>query len=119
MVGDHRLRLVIFQEGGGLWTVRGLEHDVLGEAGTIGQAVRAVIRLVEAHSDFDMRHNLSPLTAFRPAPQTYWHAFRGGTPLSLTQLGVAPPSDWDISLVFAGRRPVQWPARASTYAAAC
>jgi hypothetical protein len=119
MVHDHRLRLVIFQEGAGLWTVRGLEHDLLAEARTIGQAVRAIIRLVEAHADFDTRHNLSPLTAFRPAPQSYWNAYRTGTPLSLTQLGVAPPAEWDITLAFAGRRPVDAPSRAAYASAAC
>jgi hypothetical protein len=106
---DRRLRVVIFQEGPGVWVVRGLEHELLAEARTIGGAVRATIKLVEAHASFDSRHNLRPLAAFRPSPQTYWNAYHSGTPVSLTQLGVTSPPGWNISVAFAHRRPDRQP----------
>ena len=102
---EQRLRLVIFQEAPGLWLVRGLEHDVVAEARTIGEVVRAVVRMVQAHTAFDIRHNHTPLCAFRPAPQDCWNAFAAGTPVSLTQLGVTPPPEWDICAAVAHRQP--------------
>src|SRR5207249_4072947 len=35
---DRRLRVLMFQEGPGVWMVRGLEHELLAEARTIGSA---------------------------------------------------------------------------------
>jgi hypothetical protein len=99
----RRLRLVIIQETAGVWVVRGLEHDVVVEGRSIGAAVRAATSLVEAHTAFDARHDLTPLSAFPPAPPDYWRAYGAGTPLSLTQLGVAQPEGWEICAAFAHR----------------
>src|SRR5207302_5697826 len=92
---DRRLRVLMFQEGPGVWMVRGLEHELLAEARTIGGAVRAAIKLVEAHASFHSPHHLRPLAAFRPSPQTYWDAYHSGTPAPLTQLGGSPPPAWN------------------------
>jgi hypothetical protein len=100
-----RLRLVIFQEAPGLWLARALEHDLSAEARTIGEGVRALLRLVDAHTAFDRRHAHPPLSAFPPAPQAYWNAYAGGMELSLAQLGVAISTEWDIHVAFATRRP--------------
>jgi hypothetical protein len=100
-----RLRLVIVQETPGIWLARGLEHDVVAEARSIGGAVRAAVGFVQAHTAFDRRHQLAPLTAFPPAPPNYWNAYSGGTALSLTQLGVTPPTGWDIRAAVAHRDP--------------
>ena len=100
-----RLRLVIFQEAPGLWLARGLEHDLSAEARSIGEGVRALLRLVDAHTAFDQRHAHAPLSAFPPAPQVYWNAFAGGMEVSLAQLGVALSDDWDVHVAFATRRP--------------
>ena len=77
------LHVLLFQETPGLWIGRGLEHDVLAEAPTIGEALRAIVRLVEAHTAFDCRHRRAPLSAFGAAPQSWWTAFTSGTPLTL------------------------------------
>src|SRR5438034_452811 len=79
-----RLRLVVFQEEPGLWLVRGLEHDLGAEARTIGEAIRAAMQFVQAHTAFDVRHDHLPLAAFPPAAQKYWNAFATGTPVSLS-----------------------------------
>jgi hypothetical protein len=115
-----RLRLVIFQEAPGLWLVRGLEHDLGAEARTIGEAVRAAMRFVEAHTAFDIRHDHLPLAAFPPAAQRYWNAYATGTPVSLTQFGIVAPAEWDIQASFATRivrmeRPVIRAASASSF----
>jgi len=52
-----------------------------------------------------MRHDLLPLQAFPPAPPSYWQAYRAGTPLSLTQLGIEQPDGWEISAAVSNRRP--------------
>ncbi|HEX3701798.1 MAG TPA: hypothetical protein VHU82_00610 [Vicinamibacterales bacterium] len=104
-MASHRLRFVIFQEAPGLWLARGLEHDLTAEAATIGQALRAVLRIVQAHIAFDVRHAHRPLCAFLPAPQKYWNAYASGTMVPLAQLGISAPPDWDIQAAFAARRP--------------
>ena len=101
----QRLRFVIVHETPGVWLVRGLEHDVVVEGRSIGVAVRAAISFVQAHNAFDVRHDLMPLSAFPPAPPSYWQAYGAGTPLSLTQLGITPPDDWEICAAVAHRRP--------------
>ena len=101
----RRLRIVIVQDTPGVWLVRGLEHDVVVEGRSIGAAVRAAISLLQAHNAFDLRHDLMPLSAFPPAPPKFWQAYGAGAPLSLTQLGITPPADWEICAAVAHRRP--------------
>ena len=103
----RRLRLVIFHDGPRVWRARGLEHDFVVEARTIGDVVRMAVRLVEAHTAFDLRHRHIPLTAFLPAPERCWK--RGnmtGTPVSLTELGVVFPDDWELCAAVSYRHPV-------------
>lgn len=100
-----RLRLVVFQEEPGLWLVRGLEHDLGAEARTIGEAIRAAMQFVQAHTAFDRRHDYPPLAAFPPAAQKYWNAYETATPVSLNQLGIVPNPDWLIEAAFATRCP--------------
>lgn len=101
----QRLRLVIFQDEPGLWLARGLEHDLTAEGSTIGQAIRSIARFVQAHSEFDLRHNHLPLSAFPPAAQTYWNAYAAGTTVQLEPLGIVPPAGWEIQAAFATRLP--------------
>ena len=98
---SKRLRLVIFQHAPGVWIVRGLEHDLGAEARSVGEAVRAAMRFVQAHTAFDIRHDHAPLSAFPPSPQKYWNAFAAGTALPLDQLGINGLAEWDIQVAFA------------------
>jgi hypothetical protein len=102
---QHRLSLVVYQDVPGVWVGRSLEHDLTVEGRSVGETVRALLRLIEAHTAFDARHDRLPLSAFRPAPQGCWNAFSAGTPISLTQLGVITPPRWDISVAIARHRP--------------
>ena len=103
------LHVVLFQDMPGVWIGRGLEHDVLAEAHTIGEALRAIVRLVEAHTAFDHRHHRAPLSAFSAAPQSCWNAFTSGTPLTLAQLGIDQPHVCQIVAAIAHRRPMAIP----------
>jgi hypothetical protein len=114
-----RIRFVVFQDAPGWWTVRGLEHDLSAEARTIGQAVRSVMRLVQAHADFDVRHDHAPLSAFPPAAQSYWNAYAAGTPVSLMQLGIEAPAGWDMQAAFATRLPTDRLYSSSPLSARC
>jgi hypothetical protein len=77
---------------------------VLVEGRSIGTAVRAALSFVQAHTEFDQRHDYAPLSAFPPAPQSYWQAYAAGTPVSLIQLGVAAPAGWAIQTAIAPGR---------------
>ena len=99
------LHVLVFQEMPGVWVGRALEHDIRTEAGSIGAAVRAVVRLVDAHTAFDQRHNRPPLSAFGAAPQSCWRVFQLGTPLPLSQVGVDHPLQWQVIAAVAHRRP--------------
>ena len=103
--GHYQLRLVAFQEAPGRWVARGLEHDIVAEAHTIGECVRAIMRLVETHTAFDLRHQHPPLSAFPPAPQRCWNFHRTGIPVPLDQLGIVPPLDWDVHVAVSSRNP--------------
>ena len=109
-----RLRFVIFQEAPGLWLARGLEHDVTAEARTIGQAIRAAVRIVHAHVAFDARHAHAPLSAFPPAPQRSWNAYTTGTSVPLADLDIVAPPEWNIEAAFAAPRLTFGRARATT-----
>src|SRR5262245_56399918 len=102
---ELRLRVVIYQDVPGLWVGRGIEHDLTAEGRTIGETVRSVLKMAQAHAAFDARHARAPLSAFRPAPQAYWNAYHAGTPLPLDQLGLAAPGNWHISVAIARHRP--------------
>ena len=101
----NRLRLVIFQDAPGSWQARGLEHDLAAEGPTIGQAVRALARMMRAHAEYDQRHNHPPLVAFPPSAQRYWNAFNTGTAVPVASLGVTPPDGWLFQAAFATRLP--------------
>jgi len=103
----RRLSLVIVQEAPGFWLARGLEHDIVAEGRTIGAALRAAVRLIEAHTAFDIRHAHRPLEAFRAAPQSCWNAHTAGTPVSLVQMDVAAPVGWEICAAIAHSRPTR------------
>jgi hypothetical protein len=103
----HHLSLVVYQDVPGIWVSRAIEHDLRVEGRTLGETVRALLRMVQAHAAFDSRHARAPLSAFRPAPQTCWNSFSGGIPIPLSQLGAVPPSNWNISVSLARQRPAE------------
>ena len=107
LTNGRRLRLVVYQDVPGVWVGRGIEHDLTAEGRSIGETVRAVLRMVQAHTQYDTRHQRPPLSAFRPAPQACWNAFKCGTQVPLEQLGALPPASWEVSVAIARHRPTQ------------
>ena len=103
----QRLSLVVYQDIPGVWVGRGIEHDLTAEGRSIGETVRALLRMIQAHTAFDTRHDRVPLSAFRPAPQACWNAFSGGTPIPLSQLGALPPPYWEVTVAIAHHRPTE------------
>jgi hypothetical protein len=70
-----RLRVVIFPESVRAWTARSLEHDIAAGGTTAEAALDTLLRIVQAHAAFDLRHGRPPLSAFAAAPALYWSAF--------------------------------------------
>jgi hypothetical protein len=99
------LQLVVYQEAADVWVARGLQHDLMAEARSIGAAVRALTQLIQSHTAAALRHDQTPLASIRAATQGYWNAFATGTSVSLQQLGIVSPDHWAIRLAVAHRRP--------------
>jgi hypothetical protein len=104
---QNRLSLVVYQDVPGVWVSRGIEHDLTAEGRSIGETVRALLRMVQAHAAYDARHARPPLSAFRPAPQSCWNAFSGGIPVALSELGALEPPHWTIAVAIARHRPTE------------
>ena len=82
----------------------GWNINVIVEGRSVGTAVRAAVGFVEAHTAFDKRHDLTPLSAFPPSPSKPWDAYGAGSPVALSQLGINAPAGWDICAAVAHRR---------------
>src|SRR5262245_582997 len=100
---SHRLRLVVFHDGPRIWRARGLEHDFVVEARTFGDAVRMALQLVETRTAFEVGQGHVPLTGRPPAPNRAWNAYMTGIPVSLAELGLGCPEDWEVCVAVAYR----------------
>jgi hypothetical protein len=107
LVTGNRLSVVVYQDTPGVWVGRGIEHDLAAEGRTIGETVRAVVRMIHTHAAVDERHDRAPLSAFRPAPQSCWNAFSAGAAVPLSQIGALPPAHWEIAVAIARTRPAE------------
>jgi hypothetical protein len=70
-----RLTVVVFPESSRWWIARSLERDIAAAGRTAESALDSIVKIAQAHIDFDMRHGREPLSAFAPAPRPYWMAF--------------------------------------------
>jgi phosphoribulokinase len=77
------LRIVVFPETHRIWTARALEHDLAARGRTVEAAIDTLVRLIQAHVEYDCRHNRKPLSAFAAAPKVYWTAFDRAAELPL------------------------------------
>lgn len=77
------LRILIFPETSRTWTARLLQHDLAAGGRTMEGALDTLLKVVQAHVAFDLRHGLKPLSAFEAAPRPYWKAFAGATRVNL------------------------------------
>jgi hypothetical protein len=81
MAPVHRLRVLVFQELPHAWVAQVVEYDIAAGGPTPDGAVEAVVRILQAHIDFDRRHNREPLSGFQAAPRRYWNALAHAIPL--------------------------------------
>jgi hypothetical protein len=69
------LRIVVFPETTKTWVARSLEHDLSASGRTADAAIDMLVKIVDAHVAYDIRHGHQPLGAFASAPRLYWQAF--------------------------------------------
>lgn len=67
-----------------MWTARLLEHDLAAGGRTVEAALDTLVKIVQAHVAFDLRHGREPLSAFAPAPLLYRSAFARATRLDVS-----------------------------------
>ena len=82
-MAPYGLRIVVFPETHRTWTARALEHDLAARGRTIEAAIDTLVRVIQAHVEYDLRHNRKPLSAFAAAPKVYWNAFDRAAELPL------------------------------------
>jgi len=69
------LRVVVFPETTKTWVARSLEHDLSAAGRSADAAIDLLMKMVDAHLAYDIRHGHRPLAAFASAPRLYWQAF--------------------------------------------
>lgn len=75
VVSFSNLRIVVFPETTKTWVARSLEHDLSASGRTADAAIEMLMKIVDAHIAYDIRHGHQPLGAFASAPRLYWQAF--------------------------------------------
>jgi hypothetical protein len=74
-VAHSQLRVIVFPDSPKAWIARSLERDLGARGPTPDAAIDTLIRIAQAHVEFDTRHGRAPLSAFAAAPRLYWNAF--------------------------------------------
>lgn len=72
-----QVKIVVFPDSSKAWTARCLQHDLSARGTTAEAAVDTLVKIVDAHIAYDIRHGRTPLSAFMAAPRLYWNAFTG------------------------------------------
>ena len=101
------LRIVVFPETTKTWVARSLEHDLSASGRTADAAIEMLMKMVDAHVAYDIRHGHQPLGAFACAPRLYWQAFvaapKKGAPIELNR--TAPDRSLRCVVGFAPQNP--------------
>ena len=79
------LRVVVFPETTKTWVARSLEHDLSAAGRSADAAIELLMKMVDAHVAYDIRHGHQPLGAFASAPRLYWQAFVAAPKKELTR----------------------------------
>ena len=83
MTTVRRLRVLVFEESPSTWVAQAVEYDIAAQGHTPENAVEQVLKVLQAHINFDRRHNREPLSCFQPAPGAYWKALAHSIPLEV------------------------------------
>lgn len=83
MAGSLRLRVLIFEDGPGVWVAQVLEKDMAAHGPTPHAALKAVQLVLQAHVNFDTRLKRPALSMLEPAPQEFFEAYDEAEPLAI------------------------------------
>ena len=107
VVSFSNLRIVVFPETTKTWVARSLEHDLSAAGRTADAAIDLLMKMVDAHLAYDIRHGHQPLGAFTSAPRMYWQACvaapKKDTPIELNR--TAPDRSLRCVVGFAAQNP--------------
>ena len=88
--GGLTLNVLVFEDAPGRWVAQVLEKDMTAHGPNEYAALAAVQLVLQAHVNFDTRHNKTPLSRLKPAPDVYWRAYRTAKPLPIPPNEMAP-----------------------------
>ena len=81
------LRVLLLQQRDGLWAAQCIDHDIVAQGNSIGDAKRAFERTVVGQILFDLQHQRAPLAAFPPASARLRELFERAEELALADKG--------------------------------
>ncbi len=81
------LRVLLIRQEDGLWAAQCIDHDIVAQGNSIGEAKRAFERTVMGQILFDFKNGQRPLAAFPPAPPRLREIFDRAEELTLADKG--------------------------------
>jgi|GEM_PF-7084240 len=81
------LRVLLLQQDDGLWAAQCIDHDIVAQGNSIGEAKRAFERTVVGQILFDFKNGRAPLATFSPAPLRLQEMFDRAADLALADKG--------------------------------
>jgi hypothetical protein len=81
------LRVLLLQQDDGLWAAQCIDHDIVAQGNSIGEAKRAFERTVIGQILFDFKNGRRPLATFPPAPSSLREIFEKAGELALADKG--------------------------------
>lgn len=81
------LRVLLLQQDDGLWAAQCIDHDIVAQGNSIGEAKRAFERTVVGQILFDYQNGRDPLAAFPPASPDLREIFENAGELTLADKG--------------------------------
>ena len=81
------LRVLLLQQRDGLWAAQCIDHDIVAQGHSIGEAKRAFERTVIGQILFDIKNDRPPLAAFPPASAKLRELFEKAGELALADKG--------------------------------
>jgi hypothetical protein len=81
------LRVLLLQQEDGLWAAQCVDHDIVAQGHSIGEAKRAFERTIVGQILFDFQNNRLPLSTFPPASSELQEIFEKAEELALADKG--------------------------------
>ncbi len=81
------LRVLLLQQRDGLWAAQCVDHDIVAQGNSVGEAKRAFERTVMGQILFDFKNGRAPLATFPPASSELREMFERAEDLALADKG--------------------------------